>query len=365
MTRSSPKPGVPGSLIEYRGRPFLRATVPAGDNRGQLYIVARQIADRYEVQGFFASGGCGLLLAGRDVRTETEVLIKTTLRYEVAHEAMGRDRDGFTRQLKGPRKQLQTERRIMVLLRNLGCDGIATPNDYVYDWNPALEGPYRTHGADEWKYDEESMLSSEPYLIMERVAGQSAEQALDELPDGMPEKRALGILFQVSDVLRLLHRPITLASGATWQLIYQDLKPANILLGSRDRATLLDMGGCFLRVNGVPGMRGACTPGYCPPEAVKDAGGCQWTPAFDSYLVGSTLFHMITGKPPSDFLVGRLSAIGPSAVAFDAWDWPLLEGRCTVAACDFIKACLAPKPEDRPRDGEALYQALAKLARRL
>src|SRR4051794_14706793 len=94
--------------FEYRGRPFVRAKVPRGMNEDQPYTVAKEIAGRYEVKRFFASGGCGLLLAGRDVRTETEVLIKTTLRYNGAPYARYRDRDGFAKELWRLRLQLQT-----------------------------------------------------------------------------------------------------------------------------------------------------------------------------------------------------------------------------------------------------------------
>ena len=34
--------------------------------------------------------------------------------------------------------------------------------------------------------------------------------------------------------------------GMTWQLIYQDLKPANLLISAQDRVTVLDLGGCQL-----------------------------------------------------------------------------------------------------------------------
>jgi hypothetical protein len=125
----------------YRGRSFVWAKVPRGPNDGKPYTVAKRIAERYEVKRFFASGGCGLLLAGRDLRTETEVLIKATLNYECIHCARGRHKQGFDEKLRNFRVRLQTERRIVVLLKNQGCNAVPNPNDYVFDWNPLLEGP--------------------------------------------------------------------------------------------------------------------------------------------------------------------------------------------------------------------------------
>jgi len=64
--------------------------VPHAQTTGSPTSSRRKIAERYSVKRFFASGGCGLLLAGQDLRTETEVLIKTTLNYDCSHYARGR-----------------------------------------------------------------------------------------------------------------------------------------------------------------------------------------------------------------------------------------------------------------------------------
>ena len=344
-----------------RERPFVRAKVPRGDNEGRTYTVAKSIADRYEVKRFFASGGCGLLLAGRDSQTETAVLIKTTLRYDCIHHAKYRDLAGFTKQLDGTRKQLEIERRIMVLLRNQGCNGIPNPNDYVYDYNPLLEGPYATEDGKQWQYDDESRLSSEPYLIMEAIAGQTLESLLeDELPRGMAERRALAILQQVTYVLRVLHRIARMGTGRFWNLVYQDLKPANIMLGAHEYTTLLDLGGCQLQINGSVRLPGAFTPGYCPPECGRDV--LPLTHAADCYGVGSTLFHLITGRSPTDFLSASLPGTGSQAVAYEKWDWRLLQQRTSRGTYELIRRCLAEKPEERPRDASVLYDDIEQLA---
>ena len=59
----------------------------------------------------------------------SRVLIKSILRYEVIPYARVRDRDGFTNQLRLPRKTLEMERRILVLLRNAGCNAHDGPSD--------------------------------------------------------------------------------------------------------------------------------------------------------------------------------------------------------------------------------------------
>src|SRR5262249_55092907 len=155
------------------GRTFVRAVIPRGLNEDQEYTAARRIADRYEIKRFFASGGFGLILVGKDVRTETDMLVKTTLRYDVSFEASNRDGVNFTRKVWARRQQLQTERRILVQLRNQGCDAVPNPNDYVFDRNPLLAGPYATEDGRRWKYEDGDMLDNEPYLVLEMIEGRT------------------------------------------------------------------------------------------------------------------------------------------------------------------------------------------------
>src|SRR5262245_45956665 len=117
-----------GQTFERNGQVFLRAEVPRGDNRGLPFTIAQPLAGRYHIHRFFASGGMGLLREGQDVRTGARVLIKSILRYEVIPYARVRDREGFTNQLRLPRKTLEMERRILVLLRNAGCNAVPHPN---------------------------------------------------------------------------------------------------------------------------------------------------------------------------------------------------------------------------------------------
>src|SRR5437588_12335413 len=176
------------------GRQFLRGVVPSGVNKGLTFTVAQPLADRYQVRRFFASGGMGLLLEGIDLRTEAPVLIKSILRYDVVAYARVRDREGFTHQLRVPRKTLEMERRILVLLRNAGCNAVPHPNDFLFDVNPQLEGPYQTEDGGAWQYDDAEMVAAEPYLIMEAIRGHSLEQVLREAPAGkLSEARALRI----------------------------------------------------------------------------------------------------------------------------------------------------------------------------
>jgi serine/threonine protein kinase len=352
-----------GPLFRVGGRTFLRGEVPHGVNRGQRFTIAQPLAGRYDLRRFFASGGMGLLLEGQDRRTQARVLIKSILRYDVVSYAKVEDREGYTNQLRVPRKTLETERRILVLLRNAGCLAVPHPNDFVFDSNPQLEGPFQTEEGKSWTYDDAEMIASEPYLIMEAISGRSLEDLL--VPgagagqaEPLSEARSLRIMYQAVGVLRALHRPAPLRPGMTWRLVYQDLKPANLLVSEQDRVTVLDLGGCQL-LNLDTGQKllpGACTSGYCPPECEQPYG--VLTPAADVYTVGSNLYHLLTGRSPLEFLGSTLAGMQPRSVRLDTG---LLEGHCRPATRRLVERCLAPHPADRYPDAEALQRALEEV----
>jgi len=342
-------------------RRFVRGEVPTGENRGLTFTVAQPLAGRYQVQRFFASGGTGLLLEGRDLRTGARVLIKCVLRYDVLPFARYSDRDGFTNQLRAPRKTLEMERRILVLLRNAGCNNVPHPNDFVFDSNPLLRGPFPTEDGPEWTYDDQTMIDAEPYLIMEMVSGRSLEQALaDEPARRFSEERSLRILRQAAAVLRVLHQPREMRAGMTWRFIYQDFKPSNMLLAEHDRVTVIDLGGCQVinLANGQKLLQGACTPGYCPPECEQPYS--LLTPAADVYTLGSTLFHLLAGVSPLEFLPAGLPLGQARAVRLDLG---LLVGRCGSATRRFLERCLAVDPAARYPDIASLEQVLDELLR--
>jgi serine/threonine protein kinase len=359
MTTPTTAPEQLGQPFTWMGRQFVRAVVPSGDNKGRTFTIAQPLAGRYRILKFFASGGMGLLLEGQDLRTGCRVLVKSILNYDVMPYARVRDHEGFANQLRLPRKTLEMERRILVLLRNAGCNAVPHPNDFVFDANPHLGGPYAVEEGEPWSYDDMDMLQAEPYLLMEFVRGQSLEDLLKQSPKHrLPAARALRIMCQVAEVLRTLHERRPMRPGMTWQLIYQDLKPANLLVSAQDRVTLIDLGGCQL-INVDSGQKllsGAATAGYCPPECEQPF--ALLTPAADIYTVGVLLFQMLTGRSPLEFLAADLGKSQARAVQLDT---DLLEKRCTPALRKLIERCLEPEPEKRFADVAGLQKMMQKL----
>jgi serine/threonine protein kinase len=348
-----------GTPFTRSGRQFVRAPIPRGENQGLVGTVAQQLAGRYEPRRFHASSGRYLLLQGVDRRTTAPVLIKCLVRYDLEGRARQRDREGVTNQLRSLRKLLEAERRLLVLLRNSGCNAIPHPNDYVFDRNPQLEGPYPTEDLEEWTYEDEEMVASEPYLILKAMTGTPLDEVLRQAPENrLSEARSLRIASQLAGILRLLHRTAPIRPGMTWQLIYQDLKPANVLLGDQDRVSLLNLDGCQLinKDTGLKLLPGTATGEYCPPECERPH--TVLTPAADVYTVGTTLFQMLTGRGPREFLPA-----GPGPARSVALNLELLNGRCQPGTRDLVARCLAPDPSARYPDAESLQKALDPLMR--
>jgi hypothetical protein len=125
-----------------------------------------------------------------------------------------------------------------------------------------------------------------PYLVMERLDGQS----LSEILRG---RRAFSA-EEAIELARHVGKGITAAAQAG--IVHRDLKPQNIF---RDRDTwkVLDFGVARAIDQGDTLTKGDVvgTPSYMAPE---QASGSPATHACDLYALGAILYRAITGQPP-------------------------------------------------------------------
>ena len=129
------------------------------------------------------------------------------------------------------------------------------------------------------------------YLVMKYISGGDLASRLRNAPGGrIDEKTVTDWGMQAADVLQYLHtRPK--------QIIYRDLKPANLMIdGNTGRVMLIDFGIARWVKQEEKGVTAVGTMGYAPPELF--AGRVE--PRSDVYSLGATLFHLLTGSDPQD-----------------------------------------------------------------
>jgi serine/threonine-protein kinase len=129
------------------------------------------------------------------------------------------------------------------------------------------------------------------YLVMKYISGGDLASRLRNAPGGrIDEKTVTDWGMQVADVLHYLHsRPK--------QIIYRDLKPANLMIdGNSGRVMLIDFGIARWVKQEEKGVTAVGTMGYAPPELF--AGRVE--PRSDVYSLGATMFHLLTGSDPQD-----------------------------------------------------------------
>jgi serine/threonine-protein kinase len=162
-----------------------------------------------------------------------------------------------------------------------------------------------------------------PYLIMERLRGDSLADVLRESPR-LPAREVAAIVREVGRGLRAAH-----AAG----IVHRDLKPHNLFrhqpADGRPVWKVLDFGVSKLMDQSGTLTQGAVvgTPGYMAPEQAR---GEEVDARCDLYGLGAICYRALTGRPPfsgSDVptllyavvydMPPRPSSVAPLPAAFD------------------------------------------------
>ena len=140
--------------------------------------------------------------------------------------------------------------------------------------------------------------NGQPFIVMEKLEGQSLKQLIHGQPLGI--EQLLDIAIQVCDALAVSH-----AKG----IIHRDIKPANIFFTSSGQTKVLDFGLAKLIRDGKLAMSEE-TPledsltavGVIPGTAVymspEQARSDELDPRSDLFSFGVVLYEMATGKKP-------------------------------------------------------------------
>jgi len=196
------------------------------------------------------------------------------------------------------------------------------------------------------------------YAVMELLEGTTLE-ALVRREGPLPTERAIRLLVQVCESLEEAHQ-----AG----LVHRDIKPANIhvgRLGLRDDfVKVLDFGLVKSLAEPTAGHEvatavgmAAGTPAYMAPEMTGDE---AVDGRADLYSLGCVAHYLLTGRLVFD------AATALQMIARHLYDTPEPPSRFAPdvpAALDrLVLACLAKRPEERPRSAAEVARELEAIA---
>jgi serine/threonine-protein kinase len=299
-------------------------------------------SDRYRFLGEIAHGGMGSVLQGHDPHLNRDIAVKVLLEKHQGKPVLLR--------------RFVEEAQIAGQLQHPGV----VP---VYELGQ-LPAPDRR-----------------PYFTMKLVRGRTLAKLLAERAGpGQDRPRFLKIFEQVCQTVAFAH-----SKG----VIHRDLKPANVMVGAFGEVQVMDWGLAKVLPEGGPGtdegpprsessaIRTVRTAAPAPDEGADShtvAGSVLGTPAYmapeqargdvelideraDVFGLGAILCEVLTGQPPFDGKPAEAQAKAQAGRLEGAY--ARLEG-CGADAelVGLARRCLAAAPADRPRNAEAVAEAV-------
>jgi serine/threonine protein kinase len=147
---------------------------------------------------------------------------------------------------------------------------------------PRLTGPHVP------RFIAAGALEPMPYIVMERIPGESLKPRLEEVPLPWPEVAAIGA--KVARALHDLHLQ---------HVIHLDVKPSNIMVRESGEIVLIDYG--FARHELLPDLLAeefrepfGTTPYMAPEQVLQD----RADPRSDLFALGVMLYFFATGERP-------------------------------------------------------------------
>jgi eukaryotic-like serine/threonine-protein kinase len=124
-----------------------------------------------------------------------------------------------------------------------------------------------------------------PFMVLEYLPGESLADRLDRVR--LPLARSVQIALDLASALSFAHRQ---------RIVHRDVKPANVLHAGDNRWKLADFGIARMPdsdLTQVGIFMG--TPGYSPPEAIREG---RYTPQADVFAWGAVFYELLSGRIP-------------------------------------------------------------------
>ena len=177
------------------------------------------------------------------------------------------------------------------------------------------------------------------FVVMDYIEGMPMSEVL-ESEGPQPQHQVIEWAKELCGALDYLH-------SLNPPIIYRDMKPSNIILKPDGRVKLIDFGTAKeFDASDLADAVALGTRGYAAPEQFGDAKGRglhKTDVRTDIYNLGATLYHLLTGKAPSE---------PPNVIKPIRSFNPALSGGLEK----IIQKCTMPNPKDRyPNCAELLY----------
>ncbi|UQA63046.1 serine/threonine-protein kinase [Polyangium aurulentum] len=188
------------------------------------------------------------------------------------------------------------------------------------------------------------------YLVMEWLEGDDLGAVLGQRSLTVTE--SLAVAGRLARALGFAHER---------GVVHRDLKPSNVFLvgGAFDEAKILDFG--IAKQEGRTALTGTGalvgTPGYMAPEQAR--GELRIDARADVFSLGCVLFECLAGEPA--FRGDHLMAILFKIVIADPPRLEDLRPDLPESLTHLVSRMMAKDPDERPRDGHAVAEALALL----
>ena len=223
--------------------------------------VGSSVGGRYNIIEKLGEGGMSVVWLARDSRLERLQAIK-----EIKNNASDATH----------RVDVDLMRKEAHIMKNLDHPNIVHVNDII-DENGAL------------------------YVVMDYVPGKDLAKIMRENREAQgggvyafPQEDVVDWGIQLCDALGYLH-------VQNPPVIYRDMKPGNVMLQDDGTVKIIDFGiAREFKPNQSTDTKPLGTRGYASPEAAESV--AQTDARSDIYSLGVTLFHLVTGHSPMEFI---------------------------------------------------------------